>query len=168
VGRPYLAALRESGERLELERGLLRRELGLLEEAARPRPSLRERGERGERVHRRLFQADEGGLSFTLERYVVEQAARSRVYVEQSDSRVLGPRPDGLVAVQTDVRAVGDFQGVVELLYALENGSRLVHVERLALEPVASAADEGERVSLSLTASGFALAEEAPDSVEAP
>jgi hypothetical protein len=72
--------------------------------------------------------------------------------------------PSGLRALQVEIRAESDLEGVLTFLQALERGERLVRVERLSITRPESDVEEeegaAEALRLTATVRGFALAPE--------
>lgn len=158
VGRPYARALVEARAELAAERDLLTRELALLS-LADTLPALgRMATVRVERINARLFE-DAGDLSaLAFERYLLDLAEESRVRVEQSHATVDETAPGELASIEATLRGVSDLEGVLDLLYTLENGTKLVRVERIALEPISTGASGSEKhIAVWITATGFGL-----------
>ncbi|HEX2091663.1 MAG TPA: GspMb/PilO family protein [Longimicrobiaceae bacterium] len=166
VLKPYLRTLSEVRDGVAQERSLLSRELGMLAEA-RLYPAILDSVEVGIRAESpRLFGGrDPLAATAALADYVGESAARSRILVERSETRVPETAGEALVPLRVELQAAGDLQGILTFLRRLERGEKLVRVERITIEQARSyAADpETERLSLSATIHGYTLAaEEAP------
>lgn len=112
--------------------------------------------------------------SAALAGYVTEQALRHRVFVQHSESRPADTAGQGVLALQVELRAAGDLQGLVEFLQALERGPKLVRVQRLAVERTerldAGSARDEETLAIAAVVHGYALSplEKPADSVQAP
>lgn len=162
VGRPYLHALSTTRAELQTQRELLARERTLLEEA-RAYPARMDDAEAGLRLEvPRLFGGtDELTMTAALAEVVAEEARRSRVLVQGIESREAAPVDEGVLALQVELRALGDLEGVLTFLHALEQGEKLIRVERLAIERAAryerSAAPEEQVLALTASLRGFAL-----------
>ena len=67
--------------------------------------------------------------------------------------------PSGVRTLRVEIRAESDLQGVLLFLQALENGAKLVRVERVDVSRQPSRSDESsaETLALSATVSGFAI-----------
>ncbi|HUG38902.1 MAG TPA: GspMb/PilO family protein [Longimicrobiales bacterium] len=159
--RPYLSALEDARDRLTAERSLLARERALVD-AADAFGSGAAVVEAGMAIRApRLFTGDPTLAAGALVRYVAQGAARSSVLLEATETRAAGEAGDGLTTVRVQIRAVGDVEGVLRFLREMEDGSRLVHVERLSLESrnsYRSDGDDVQLVALGATIAGYALA----------
>lgn len=69
--------------------------------------------------------------------------------------------PDGLRAVRVELRAESDFRGILDFLDAIEQGDKVVTVERLDISRVLRAGDE-DRETLSMTATVVGYTMSAP------
>jgi hypothetical protein len=159
---PYLGALAAAREELRMQRGLLVRERSLVAEAAFY-PGLMDHAQALiEREAPRLFAgADEQARTGALAGYLRDQARRGGVHLQELRSPGPSPVDAGVRGITLEVRATGDLEGLLTLLTAVEDGERLVRVERLSLEggPAGEApvgAGDGE-LSLSATVRGFGL-----------
>lgn len=154
VVRPYLGAVAELRDRIAVEQDLLERERGLLAAADRlGGPAAAQRQDK-EQLWQRLFLDEGSGAAISLEEYLVDLATQSGVYIEQSDSRLVASAGQVLPVLRADARGISDFEGILELLYSLENGEKAVRVESVSLEPLASVAGEEERIALTLSLAG--------------
>lgn len=160
--RPYANALADARRNLHSQRDLLARELTLLADA-RAFPAHLERIESAlEALAPRLFTApDPVAATGVLAGYVADAAQRSRVLLERSDPASPSQVDGDLARLEVQVRALGDLEGLLALLYALEHGPKLVRVEGIAIERASrpgrqlDARDE-EVLSLRAVVAGFA------------
>ena len=138
--RPSYRALTDARERLAVERGVLARELQLLESAAVLPKHIEEALRKTAAVDLRLLEAPsrilaEGQLTDLLE----SSAVLSRVLLREIESiapaRGTEP-PPGTEALRLSVSGESDLEGVLTFLDALESGLLLIRVTGLALEPV--------------------------------
>lgn len=165
VVRPYFDALEESRDRLAAERALLVREKALVDEAVGFASTRLAAGEALEARSPRLFTGDPTLAAGALVRYVAEQADRSRVLLEATETAGAGEPGPNVVGVRVRVRAVSDIAGVLELLRRLEDGPRLVRVEQLSLERregyrgggTATDGQDVQLVTLAATVVGYTL-----------
>jgi hypothetical protein len=135
VGRPVAASLTEAHRQVTTQRDLLFRERGLLAGAGQLAPALdRADAVLRERAPRLFGGEDQVTATARLASYVGEQARLSRVLLQHSDAGAAEEMREGVIALQLDVRGVGDLEAVLDLLLRLETGSKLVRVERLAVE----------------------------------
>jgi len=175
--KPYRAALENVRDRVVVEKGLLVRELALLETA----PTLPEKIRRAEAeaavFEDRLVRAASGVLAEgELTDFLEESAFRSRVLLEEIRGGELGrgeEPPPGLSVVRLHLRGESDLEGVLTFLDEIEKGRLLLRVRGLALEPEVSrpaSADESNTnnteavptgvVGFQLIVDGFARVEE--------
>jgi Type II secretion system (T2SS), protein M subtype b len=181
VIRPLAGAWVGRAGALEQERALLARERRLVSEAPRDQQLLRAEQRALGASARRLFGGgDPVSASAELARYLARAARAGGLALEQAETETAldaSPAvglPDGELAAGTagidlplrvSVRARGGVEEIVAFLRSLENGERLVRVERISITaPDESASDD--LLLLSATISGFArggLATEARD-----
>lgn len=160
--RPFAHALAETREQLELQRDVLGRELALLAEAERY-PTLMDRAEAvlEARIPRLLPGTDEVTATARLAGYLGEQTRRNRVLLQQSESRPAELLAGSVLAVQVELRALGDLEGLLSFLDALETGGTLVRVERLTIERQDRSGGVGpyttDPLVMSATVRGFAV-----------
>ncbi len=138
--RPSYRALTDARERLAVERGVLARELQLLESAAVLPKHIEEALRKTAAVDLRLLEAPsrilaEGQLTDLLE----SSAVLSRVLLREIES--IAPArgeepPPGTETLRLSVSGESDLEGVLTFLDALESGLLLIRVTGLALEPV--------------------------------
>jgi hypothetical protein len=159
---PYLARLAGLRERTHGERELLRREGGLLADRRgfTARYAAAEHGLLT--VAPQLFGGPDAiSASGALSTYLSGLAIRHRVFVQASETRPAEVGEAGLVKLVVDLRAVGDLEGIVGFLDALESGPKRASVERLLLSRaerlgVGQPRDE-EVLGMAVTVSGFSL-----------
>ena len=138
--RPSYGALTDARELLAVERGVLARELQLLESAAVLPKHIEEALRKTAAVDLRLLEAPsrilaEGQLTDLLE----SSAVLSRVLLREIES--IAPArgeepPPGTETLRLSVSGESDLEGVLTFLDALESGLLLIRVTGLALEPV--------------------------------
>ena len=138
--RPSYGALTDARERLAAERGVLAREIQLLESAAVLPKHIQEALRTTAAVDLRLLEAPsrilaEGQLTDLLE----TSAVLSRVLLREIESiapaRGTEP-PPGTETLRLSVSGESDLEGVLTFLDTMESGLLLVRVTGLALEPV--------------------------------
>jgi type II secretory pathway component PulM len=147
--KPYVRVLNETRDELSTQRELLARERALMGASGRLPAALRK---------------SQGSLaeeSTPLFNAVDELSATSdRVLVQQLETRKAEALDQGMVAVAVDIRAEGDFEGVLRFLDALERGDKLVRVSALTLarvdRPVTPGAPDMEVISVTGTMTGYA------------
>jgi type II secretory pathway component PulM len=159
--KPYVRALGETRDELSAQRGLLARERAVLRASDRFPAALRQSQSALAEQSTPLFDAvDELSATSDLSDDISKAALANRVLVQQLETRKGEALDQGLVAVAVDIRAEGDFEGVLHFLDALEKGSKLIHVSALTLarvdRPVAAGAPDAEVISVTGTMTGYA------------
>jgi hypothetical protein len=158
-------ALTSAREQLQVQRGLLSRELELIAAAGRY-PAELTRAEHALRtVAPRLFTGpDDVSATAALAYYVTDQARKARVVVQQVETHNAEPVTDGVTRLDMTMRAEGDVEGIVTLLRRLETGPKLVRVEQITVEqggsqPLGvSPGPESETLSIGATIRGYSPA----------
>jgi hypothetical protein len=165
VARPALSAFGEMGARLERERDLLQREENLLA-GERKYPLDYQAAERRllDEAPRLFPGPDLRAATAELGSYVNGQAYTHRVMIQRSEPAPPGADASGVSRLRLEVQGVSDLEGIVGLLRALENGKKLVSVERLAIAATGSAAatDKQETLAFGVSVVGFALTDSTP------
>jgi hypothetical protein len=69
-----------------------------------------------------------------LSRDVAHAFDAAGVSLQRVETRASSIRPDGLRELAIDIRAEGDFEGILTMLASLEANERLVHVTRISIE----------------------------------
>lgn len=161
---PYLRTVRDAGSRLAAERELLARELELLRGAGDHAAALESGGAHLLEVAPRLFGGDNASAAAAaLAQYLQEGGAVSRVRLARLEPGTATEVGVGLIAVPLRVQGETDLEGLLGLLYLIEEGSKLVRVDDVrvqvarAVGPTAAAMPEV--LSFQFTATGFRLAE---------
>ena len=97
--------------------------------------------------------------SSELAGYLADVAARSRVWLEDAGTRPASPIADGIRTLHVELRAESDIAGALLFLQNLENGEKLVRVDRIDVSRTRAADDKAsETLSINATISGFAEA----------
>lgn len=161
VVKPYVRTLRESRDELSVQRDLLARERAVLSASNRFPAALEESRSALEQQSTPLFDGlDELSATSNLSDHISEAALSNRVLVQQLETRKAEPLAEGVSALAVDLRAEGDFEGVLHFLNALERGDKLVNVSALVLtrinRPGASGAPDTEVLSVTGTMTGYA------------
>ncbi len=162
--RPYAAALSDARNRLEAQRGLLDRELALLDEAKLYPELAREAEGVIAAAASRLFDGpDRISTTAALVNYLGTFVQDHRVVLQRSETRSAEVDEDGIVSLQVSMRAIGDLEGLLGFLHALEDGAKLVRIEQLSIERTGrvslSGASDEEVLSLFAIVTGYALEE---------
>ena len=163
--RPYRAAMAETRDELEIARLALSREKAAI--AAKPSAPGTERFADSALtlVQPRMFEGrDDAIASAQLAAYLGTVARRSRVLMEDANTRPSTTSPEGIRTLRVEVRAESDIQGVATFLHNLESGQKLVRVDRLEISRVPGLEDKNgfETLSIAATIVGFAFTEGKP------
>ena len=156
--RPFEAALSDAREQRETERGTLARERAALA-TAKQNPGLQHVADSVMRAMRpRLFEGkDDVMASAELAGYLGDVAERSRVWLQAAGTRPAAPAVDGIRTLHVEIRAESDISGALLFLQNLENGDKLVRVDRLDVSRTRRASEQdSETLSIVATISGFA------------
>jgi hypothetical protein len=157
--RPYLAALDDARQELSAQRDALSREQAAVA-SARDNPHLRQVADSAMQAMKpKLFEGrDDVMASALLASYVGEVAQRSRVWLQDANTRPAVLSKDGVRALQVEIRGQSDLRGTLRFLQALERGPKLVRIDRLdVIRAPGSADDPMETLTITATISGFAI-----------
>ena len=167
--RPYRTALAETRDELEIERLALSRELTAVRETRADPGGARAADSALASVRPRLFEGrDDAIASAQLASYLGNVARRSRVLLQDANTRPSVTLPEGIRTLRVEVRAESDAQGVATFLQNLEAGEKLVRVDRMEISRVPGLEDRNgfETLSIAATISGFAFAPLPPAPVD--
>lgn len=167
AARPYVAALRDVREQIAIETAALARERAAVEMAKRNPEVQRLTDAAAQATTPRLFAGrDDVMASAELAAYLGDLADRHKVWMQDATTRPGTTSPAGVRTLRVDIRAESDFEGVLEFLQALEQGAKLVRVERLDISQALSGPgnEDAETLTIVASLSGYAL----PDSSAAP
>ena len=158
--RPYRAAMAETHDELETARLALSREKAAV--AGKPTaPGGQQLADSAlTLVGPRLFEGrDDAIASAQLAAYLGTVARRSRVLMEDANTRPSMTSPEGIRTLRVEVRAESDIQGIATFLHNLESGTKLVRVDRLEISRVPGLEDKNgyETLSVAATIVGFAF-----------
>lgn len=162
--RPYLGALDDARQELAAQREALSREQSAVN-SARENPRLRQLADSAmQAMQPKLFNGrDDTMASALLASYVGDLAAKSRVWLQDANTRAAIVGKDGVRALQVEIRGQSDLRGTLRFLNALERGSKLVRVDKLDVSRAPGSADDPmETLTITATISGFALADAGP------
>jgi hypothetical protein len=159
--RPFMTALSDARDQLATERATLSRERAALATATH-NPQLQHVADSVMRGMRpRLFEGkDDVMASSELAGYLGDVATRSRVWLQDAGTRPAAPAVDGIRTLHVEIRAESDINGALLFLQNLENGEKLVRVDRIDISRTRRAdKDDSETLSIVATVSGFAAAD---------
>jgi hypothetical protein len=158
--RPYRNAMEVTRDELETARLALAREKAAV--AAEPAdPGGQKSADSAlAMVGARLFEGrDDAIASAQMAAYLGGVARRSRVLMQDANTRPSTTSPEGIRTLRVEVRAESDVQGVATFLHNLESGTKLVRVDRLEVSRVPGLEDKNgfETLSIAATVAGFAF-----------
>jgi hypothetical protein len=167
VVRPWVVAAYDGRATVARERDLLLRERALLAEAPRDAQRLRLASQALAADAPRLFAGAEAvTASAELARYVTTQAAASGLAVRQAETQtVLGDDARAGTSAAGDssahplrvaVRASGDVRAIVAFLRRMEDGPRLVRIERISIGRGLAGTSEAGTLTFTATLTGLA------------
>jgi hypothetical protein len=157
--RPFRAALSDARDQLETERATLARERAAVAGAAQ-NPRMQQVADSVMRAMRpRLFEGkDDVMASSELSNYLGEVAERSRVWLQDAGTRPPSPTVDGVRTLHVEIHAESDIAGTLLFIQNLENGEKLVRIDRIDLSRTRVGDDkDSETLSIVATISGFAV-----------
>jgi hypothetical protein len=158
--RPYRASLTDTRDELETARLALSREKAAVAVTDTNPAGLRTADSALTMVAPRLFEGrDDAIASAQLAAYLGTVARRSRVLMQDANTRPSIASPEGIRTLRVEVRAESDVQGIATFLHNLESGSKLVRVDRLEISRVPGLEDKNgyETLSIAATIAGFAF-----------
>lgn len=159
--RPYRAALEQTRDELEIARLALSREKAAVTTTRANPDAQRSADSALTMAASRLFEGrDDAIASAQLAAYLGSIARRSRVLMQDANTRPSVTSPEGIRTLRVEVRAETDIQGITTFLQNLEAGQKLVRVDRLEISRVPGLEDKNgfETLSIAATVSGFAFA----------
>ena len=159
--KPYVRALGEARDELRAQRALLARERAVLSASSRfPAAMQRSQSALTEQSTPLFDGFDELSATSDLSDNISKAALANRVLVQQLETRKAEALDEGMVALSVDIRAEGDFEGVLHFLDSLERGEKLIHVTALTLarvdRPAANGVPDTEVISVTGTMTGYA------------
>lgn len=171
VFKPFQRRLSETRNQVRVERAALIKDRNAVETADR-NPGLQLATDSAYKaITPRLFEGrDDAMATSEVTNYIKEVAFRSQVYVlPETRGGNASLLTDGVRELRVELRAESDLEGFLEMLRNLENGDRLITVERMDLTRSArstrnvggtgtgAVADSVERLSMTATLIGYAL-----------
>lgn len=164
--RPYRAELEETRDELSIASIALSREKAAVASTDSASPSAQRSADSALAMAApRLFEGrDDAIASAQLAAYLGSVARRSRVLMQDANTRPSVTSPEGIRTLRVEVRAESDIQGVATFLHNLESGHKLVRVDRLEISRVPGLEDKNgfETLSIAATISGFAFTPASP------
>lgn len=170
VFKPFQSKLREVQSQAQAERAALIRDRNAVETADR-NPGLQLATDSAYRaIEPRLFEGRDDAIATSeVTNYIKEVAFKNSVYVlPETRGGNASLLTAGVRSLRVELRAESDLEGLLGMLRALENGDKLISVERMDLTKssrssrvaagaAAATADSVERLSMTATLVGYAL-----------
>jgi len=160
--KPFLATISESRDFLSVERAALSRERAAVG-AAQRNPGMQQLADSLMRaMSPRLFAGrDDVMATAELVSHLGAVAAEHNVWLQNATTRPAEVGDAGVRTLHVALRAESDIEGVLRFLQALEQGEKLLRVERLDISVAAgSFVEDGvEPVSISALIMGYAIPE---------
>lgn len=158
--RPYLAALDSTRDQLAAERGALARERAAVAAAARnPEYQLVADSLMRAAIPTLFSGRDDVIATAELVSYLGAVANENDVWLQNATTRPSTTTESGVRALHVALRAESDLAGLLRFLRALEQGDRLLRVERLdvSVRPTDFTDSGVEPVTIAATVTAFAL-----------
>jgi hypothetical protein len=158
--RPYLAALDSTRDQLAAERGALARERAAVAAAERnPEYQLVADSLMRAAVPTLFSGRDDVMATAELVSYLGAVANENDVWLQNATTRPSTTTESGVRALHVALRAESDLAGLLRFLRALEQGDRLLRVERLdvSVRPTDFTDSGVEPVTIAATVTAFAL-----------
>lgn len=163
--RPYRAALAETRDELDIARLALSREKAAVT-TTRANPDAQRSADSALMMTApRLFEGrDDAIASAQLAAYLGNVARKSRVLMQDANTRPSSLSPEGIRTLRVEVRAESDIQGITTFLHNLEAGQKLARIDRLEISRVPGLEDKNgfETLSIAATVAGFAFVASPP------
>lgn len=169
--RPYRASLATTRDELDIARLALSREKAAVMTTRANPDAQRSADSALMMVAPRLFEGrDDAIASAQLAAYLGSIARKSRVLMEDANTRPSSTSPEGIRTLRVEVRGESDIQGVTTFIHNLEAGNKLVRVDRLEISRVPGLEEKNgfETLSIAATVSGFAFVPAAVEPKPAP
>ena len=142
VVKPYLSGIHRSLDELQSQRALLQREEEITASGSSLRADSLVAAATARRTLLRTYRATDSTLVTTaFGRDVTAALADAGLVIQRVEMRDSISHRGVLQELTLEVRAEGDFAGVVEALARLEAHARLLHVSRLAIERTGTGAE---------------------------
>lgn len=160
IVRPYLAAVENTRDQLAAERGALARERSAVAAAARNPEYQLVADSLMRATSPTLFSGrDDVMATAELVSYLGAVANEHDVWLQNATTRPSTTTESGVRALHVALRAESDLAGLLRFLRALEQGDRLLQVERLdvSVRPTDFTDSGVEPVTIAATVTAFAL-----------
>ena len=158
--KPYIAALGDVREQISVEADAYARERSAVS-AAKRNPLMQHVADSAmQATAQRLFAGrDDVMASAEVATYLGGLARAHHVWLQDASTRPATALDGGVRALHVDIRGESDLRGVLEFIKALEDGDKLIRVQRLDLSTQPGRADEPGVETLAISASivGYAI-----------
>jgi hypothetical protein len=167
--KPWRAALTDVRSQLVVEREAYARERAAVS-AAQRNPLMQHVADSAmQATEPRLFAGrDDVMASAEVATYLGETARANHVWLQEAATRPASALDGGVRALHVEVRGESDLRGILGFLKTLENGGKLIRVQRLDISVQAGRSDEPGVETLALSASIVGYAIPAGATKEAP
>lgn len=133
-GQRYMADLGELHDQVALQRGILAREIGVLESGSSIDRDLQVTAAAFASRSASMFPAADSLAAVSdLSSYLLDLAEQMRVLIEHSEGRSSSLETPGLVTLMVMLRGRSDLEGLVAFLTALDAAPNLIRVEQLSI-----------------------------------
>ena len=137
--KPYVASVRTIKSQLRTQSELLAREQALVADAQSIPPLIATARVVARSATQRMYsEQDPIAATSALSRDVARALDEAGMSLQRVETRESSLRPDGLRELAIDIRAEGDFVGMLTAIAALDGRDRLVRMTRIAIEGGAS------------------------------
>ena len=134
AAKPYFASVQAAKAALATQRDLLDRERALAAGAPLlPKQSTIVRAAAAQARERLYTDADPITATAALGRDITQAFEEAGIALQHTEAREPVKRPDGLRELTIDLRAEGDFEGILYMLSLLEGDDRLLRVSRVGI-----------------------------------
>ena len=154
AAKPYFASVQTAKSTLASQRDLLDRERALVAGARLlPKQAVSVRAAAAQALERLYTDPDPITATAALGRDVTQAFEDAGIALQHTEAREPVKRPDGLRELTIDLRAEGDFEGILYMLSLLESSDHLLRVSRVGIERrIAQGADQDGAETLGIVA----------------
>ncbi len=166
--KPFRAALAEVQAQVSIERDAYSRERAAVA-AAKKNPEMQHVADSSmQAMSARLFAGrDDVMASAEVATYLGDVARLSHLWLQDASTRPATALDGGVRALHVEIRGESDLRGILEFLKSLENGGKMIRVQRLDISTQPGRTDEPGAENLALSASiiGYAIPDPSAPSV---
>lgn len=169
--KPYRAALADVRQQLGVERDAYARERAAVS-AAQRNPQMQHVADSAmQATAPRLFAGrDDVMASAEVATYLGETARSNHVWLQDASTRPATALDGGVRALHVEIRGESDLRGILGFLKAIENGAKIIRVQRLDISVQPGRSDEpgAETLALSASITGYAIPDASAAGTGAP